>query len=158
MENRKKNTFEVDVFWAVTPCRVVVGYQRFTGPCCLHLPQHYTAVITHKTSTWNITAVKVSKLLKLFETLSCKLEYILSQGCGYWSDDAYTGQLSVVYTSVAAKYEVYPNRNQRKVAVLLPRGLTPTAPASLDRISTHQFPAHRSRGACWLHELKCSPW
>jgi hypothetical protein len=23
--------------WAVTPCSVVVGYQRFRGPCCLHL-------------------------------------------------------------------------------------------------------------------------
>jgi len=37
------------VFWIVTPCRFVVGYQRFRGSCCLHiqvkvgiLPQHYT--------------------------------------------------------------------------------------------------------------------
>jgi hypothetical protein len=29
-------TFQVDVFWIVTPCSVVVGYQRFRGPCCLH--------------------------------------------------------------------------------------------------------------------------
>jgi hypothetical protein len=28
--------FPVGVFWAVTPC-IVVGYQRFEGPCCLHL-------------------------------------------------------------------------------------------------------------------------
>jgi len=41
----------------VTTCNIVVGYQRFVGPCCLHpedgcsmdlwnvgiLPQHYTA-------------------------------------------------------------------------------------------------------------------
>jgi hypothetical protein len=28
--------FEIDVFWVVTPCGVVVGYQTFRGPCCLH--------------------------------------------------------------------------------------------------------------------------
>jgi hypothetical protein len=28
---------QVEVFWVVTPCSVVVGYQRFRGPCCLHL-------------------------------------------------------------------------------------------------------------------------
>jgi len=25
------------VFWVVVPCNVVVGYQHFRGPCCLHL-------------------------------------------------------------------------------------------------------------------------
>jgi len=29
--------FEVEVFWAVTPCSVVVGFKRFRGPCCLRL-------------------------------------------------------------------------------------------------------------------------
>jgi hypothetical protein len=28
---------QVEVFWVVTPCNVAVGYQRFEGPCCLHL-------------------------------------------------------------------------------------------------------------------------
>jgi len=28
---------KVKVFWAATPCNVVVGHQRFGGPCCLHL-------------------------------------------------------------------------------------------------------------------------
>jgi hypothetical protein len=28
---------QVKVFWVVTSCSVVVGYQRFGGPCCLHL-------------------------------------------------------------------------------------------------------------------------
>jgi len=28
--------FQVQVFWIVTPYIVVVGYQRFRGPCCLH--------------------------------------------------------------------------------------------------------------------------
>jgi len=30
---------QVEVFWVVTPCSVVVGYQRFSGPCCHHLHQ-----------------------------------------------------------------------------------------------------------------------
>jgi hypothetical protein len=30
--------FQVEVFWVVTPCSFVVAvYQRFKGPCCLHL-------------------------------------------------------------------------------------------------------------------------
>jgi hypothetical protein len=32
-------SFQIEVFWVVTPCSVVVGYQRFRGPCCLH---HYS--------------------------------------------------------------------------------------------------------------------
>jgi hypothetical protein len=28
---------QVDVFWVVTPCSVVVGYRRFRGPCYIHL-------------------------------------------------------------------------------------------------------------------------
>jgi hypothetical protein len=28
---------QVEVFWFVTPCSIVVGYQRFRGPWCLHL-------------------------------------------------------------------------------------------------------------------------
>jgi hypothetical protein len=27
----------IQVFWVVTPCSVIVGYQRFRGPYCLHL-------------------------------------------------------------------------------------------------------------------------
>jgi hypothetical protein len=29
--------FQVEVLSVVTPCSVVVGYQRFGGSCCLHL-------------------------------------------------------------------------------------------------------------------------
>jgi hypothetical protein len=28
---------QAEVFWVVTPCSVVVGYQRFGGPYCLYL-------------------------------------------------------------------------------------------------------------------------
>jgi len=31
------NNLQVEVFWVVTPCSVVVGYQHFRGPYCLHL-------------------------------------------------------------------------------------------------------------------------
>jgi hypothetical protein len=29
--------FQVKVFWVMTPCNVVAGYQRFGGTCYLHL-------------------------------------------------------------------------------------------------------------------------
>jgi hypothetical protein len=29
--------FEVEVFWVVTSCSVVVAYRRFGEPCCFHL-------------------------------------------------------------------------------------------------------------------------
>jgi len=53
-------TFPVEVFWLVTPCSVVVVYQRVRGPCCPHLyfiPKidaawtSVTLVTTKKTST-----------------------------------------------------------------------------------------------------------
>jgi len=36
---------QVVIFWVVTPCNDVVGYQRFGGPCCLHLQN---TIWTHK--------------------------------------------------------------------------------------------------------------
>jgi hypothetical protein len=36
--NRK--TLQVEVFWVVTPCSVVVEYQRFRDTCCVYL--HFT--------------------------------------------------------------------------------------------------------------------
>jgi len=33
---------QIEVFWVVMPCSVVLGYKHFRGPCCLHLiTQHY---------------------------------------------------------------------------------------------------------------------
>jgi hypothetical protein len=29
--------FQVEVFWVMTSCSVVGGYQRVRDPCCLHL-------------------------------------------------------------------------------------------------------------------------
>jgi hypothetical protein len=33
---------EVEVFWVVTLCRIVVGYRRFRGLCHLHLQVEVT--------------------------------------------------------------------------------------------------------------------
>jgi len=44
---------QVEVFWVVTPCSVVVGNQRFGCPCCLHLhPQDEGS-----TDIWNLSIV-----------------------------------------------------------------------------------------------------
>jgi hypothetical protein len=32
-----RHTIQAEFFWAVTPCSVVVGYQRYRDECCLHL-------------------------------------------------------------------------------------------------------------------------
>jgi hypothetical protein len=29
--------FQVEIFWVVTPCNVVVGYQCFRGPYCFYI-------------------------------------------------------------------------------------------------------------------------
>jgi len=34
---KRSYTSQVEVFWVVMPCCVVVGYQRFRGPCSLQL-------------------------------------------------------------------------------------------------------------------------
>jgi len=34
---KTSSVLRVEVFWVVTQCSVVVGYQRFGGPCFLHL-------------------------------------------------------------------------------------------------------------------------
>jgi len=33
---------QVEVFWVVTLCNVMVGYQCFRDPCCLHVQGHFT--------------------------------------------------------------------------------------------------------------------
>jgi hypothetical protein len=35
--------FQVEVFWVMAPCTVVVGYQRFGGPCCFLLQREVKA-------------------------------------------------------------------------------------------------------------------
>jgi hypothetical protein len=38
------NSRPFEVFWVVTTCYVVVGYQRFIGPCCLHFQGEMAAL------------------------------------------------------------------------------------------------------------------
>jgi hypothetical protein len=38
---------EVEVFWVLTSCSVVVGYQRFGGSCRLHLQGEVSGVLRH---------------------------------------------------------------------------------------------------------------
>jgi hypothetical protein len=45
----KRTMFQVEVFWVVTPCSVVVGHHCLRGPCCLHL-QPETLVSYHSTT------------------------------------------------------------------------------------------------------------
>jgi hypothetical protein len=54
--------FQVEAFCVVTPSGVVLGYQRFKGPCCLHL-QHGPLKRWYPTKTQHgITTQKTSKL------------------------------------------------------------------------------------------------
>jgi len=36
---------QVEVFWVVTPCSVVAGWQRFGGPCCRHLQGEVRVIV-----------------------------------------------------------------------------------------------------------------
>jgi len=51
-------TIQVENFWVVTPCGVVVGNQRFRCPCCLHLH-------------WVVTPCSVMVEYKRFGGLFC---------------------------------------------------------------------------------------
>jgi hypothetical protein len=49
--------FHVEVFWVVTPCSVVVGYQLFRDLCCLRL-------------TLKMEAEQISETLVLYHSTS----------------------------------------------------------------------------------------
>jgi len=44
----------VKVFWVLISCSVVVGYQHFRGPCCLHLQAAWTSetLVSYQDTTW----------------------------------------------------------------------------------------------------------
>jgi len=63
---------QVEVFWLVTPYSVVVGYQCFEDPCCLHLQSetlvsYYNPTRRHNTETsiCIFTALKTSNLSRI---------------------------------------------------------------------------------------------
>jgi hypothetical protein len=55
---------QVEFFRVVTPCSVVVGYQRFRGPCCLHLhPENGGSTKIPGVTTQKMEAAWTSKTL-----------------------------------------------------------------------------------------------
>jgi len=52
--------FEVEVFWVVTPCNVVVGYQLSRDPCCLHLMGCDAVYCCGRISTFQISMLPPS--------------------------------------------------------------------------------------------------
>jgi len=44
--------FQVEVFWVVTPCNDVVGYQCFRDLCCLHLQGEVSLRTVHTTQSY----------------------------------------------------------------------------------------------------------
>jgi hypothetical protein len=53
---------QVEDFWVVTPCNDVVGYQRFEGPCCLHL------------QTWKPSETFTALIFQVRVLLGCDIE------------------------------------------------------------------------------------
>jgi len=45
---------QVGVFWVWSRCSVVVGYQSFGGPCCLHLQDEVT--VSNRWILWNVAS------------------------------------------------------------------------------------------------------
>jgi hypothetical protein len=86
--------FEVEVFSVLTPYRVLLGYQRFRGQCCLHLQgevwrwrQHWHlkrwyptttqhSVRTQRTSTWKYIIYTFSNMQNHFDRVQKKVQHI----------------------------------------------------------------------------------
>jgi uncharacterized membrane protein YgcG len=78
--------FQVQVFWVVTPCSVVVGYQCFGGPYCFHLQgevavrtsdtlvSYHNTTECHNTEGLDLKLNCISRCIHLFPEL---LELIL---------------------------------------------------------------------------------
>jgi hypothetical protein len=59
---------QVVVFWVMTPCSDVVGYQRFGGPCCLHLQGEVSEawIENHRIVMWWDTNVSEDHAASIF--------------------------------------------------------------------------------------------
>jgi hypothetical protein len=85
-------SIQVEVFWVVTPCSVVVGYQHFGGPCYLHLQGEVTTPMFLFTHCWRsqeenflhdlkpnrpILSVDFAYYYRRLESNSCQLRRVL---------------------------------------------------------------------------------
>jgi len=50
-----KFTFQVEVFWVISPCSTVVRYQQFRGLCWLHLQDDMEVAWTSETLSYHNT-------------------------------------------------------------------------------------------------------
>jgi hypothetical protein len=69
---------QVQIFWVVTPCGFVVGYQRFVGPCCLHLHGEgfSETLVSYHNTTWRHNQEDLDlKILYIFSSLLCVLHF-----------------------------------------------------------------------------------
>jgi len=77
-----------EVFWVVTPCSVVVGYQRFGGPCCSHLhftlktEAAWTSVKASNTSVTNNTSLEETNIIYVLLVLVFHLYALYEQYVG----------------------------------------------------------------------------
>jgi hypothetical protein len=73
--------FHVEVFWIVTTCSVVVGYQCFGGLCCLHFQDEVltlkmeAAKSSETAITYHNTDVTTQKNLQMEAQIPPKLSY-----------------------------------------------------------------------------------
>jgi len=77
-----------EVFWVVTPCGVVLGYQLYRGPCCfnLHLADGGSMDLRNvaiqpqiKTLPCIFTSVKTSNFAVLFLSILVHLQHMFIQ-------------------------------------------------------------------------------
>jgi hypothetical protein len=61
---------QVEVFWVVAPCSVVVIYQRFGGNCCVHLHPTWRHNPDDLDLNCTVFSIKTDTNLKMLKILS----------------------------------------------------------------------------------------
>jgi len=76
---------QVEVFWIVTPCTLVVGYQRFGDPCCLHFhgeARTYETLVSYHNTTrrHNLEDLDLKHLRESLKTRKGEFAPVLNHG------------------------------------------------------------------------------